>query len=65
MSGKGEKQDSGIGDPPSYAETMRQDAAGRTGDVQHGYSHTPRVNSKKGFPGGQNLTYNISKNSRD
>ncbi|QLL30789.1 hypothetical protein HG536_0A06040 [Torulaspora globosa] len=59
MSGKDGKQDRGIGNPPSYEETMRQDAAAR--DAQRGYSHTPRVNSKRGFPGGQKLTYHVSK----
>ncbi|QLQ78352.1 hypothetical protein HG537_0A05990 [Torulaspora globosa] len=58
MSGNGGKQES---NPPSYEETMRQDAAAARARDQHGYTHIPRINSKRGFPGGQKLTYNSSK----
>lgn len=60
-------------DPPSYDETMKQDAADwagflrssvtpgtSSGTANNGYYHVhnPNPRSKKGYPGSERLTYN-------
>lgn len=58
MSSKDEKRDDGPENPPSYEESMRQyPPAPRETNPDRGYNHTPRVNSKRGFPGGEKLSY--------
>lgn len=56
---KGHKEDSD--GPPSYEETMRRDAIQTQNS---GHTHQPKATSRKGYPGGERLTYNGSKNGK-
>lgn len=47
--------------PPSYEETMKQDAL-RTENA--GHTHKPKRTSRKGYPGGEHLTYHGAKKGK-
>lgn len=49
------------GGPPSYEETMRQDAI-RSNRTEH--THIPKRTSRRGYPGGEQLTYSGAKNAK-